>query len=114
MITEFSKADLVICRAGATTCAELAAAGRPSVMVPLPTAADDHQRRNAEAMVAAGAARMILQKDLDGESIAAEIKEFLSEPAALGGMGKRAKELGRRDAAESTVELIESLSKTHV
>jgi UDP-N-acetylglucosamine--N-acetylmuramyl-(pentapeptide) pyrophosphoryl-undecaprenol N-acetylglucosamine transferase len=114
MVAEFSKANLVICRAGATTCAELAAAGRPSVMIPLPTAADDHQRKNAEAMVAAGAARMILQKDLDGESIAAEIKEFLSDPAALGGMGKRAKELGRRDAAESTVALIESLSKSHV
>ena len=61
------KADLIICRAGATTCAELAAAGKASIMVPLPTAADDHQRKNAEAMRTAGAAKMILQKDLTGE-----------------------------------------------
>ncbi|MEP7213717.1 MAG: undecaprenyldiphospho-muramoylpentapeptide beta-N-acetylglucosaminyltransferase [Acidobacteriota bacterium] len=111
MVTEFSKADVVICRAGATTCAELAAAGRPSIMIPLPTAADDHQRKNAEAMATAGAAKMILQKDLSGESLAAEIKGFLSNPAILVEMGRAAKTLGRVDAAEANVDLIESLSK---
>src|SRR5690606_40916504 len=57
MFSEFEKADLVICRAGATTCAELAAAGRAALMIPLPTAADDHQRKNAEALERAGAAK---------------------------------------------------------
>src|SRR6185369_4785943 len=56
---EMKTADLVVCRAGATTLAELTAAGRPSILVPLPTATDDHQRRNAEALVTQGAARMI-------------------------------------------------------
>ncbi|MEQ1922528.1 MAG: undecaprenyldiphospho-muramoylpentapeptide beta-N-acetylglucosaminyltransferase, partial [Pyrinomonadaceae bacterium] len=67
IFVEFGKSDLVICRAGATTCAELAAAGKASIMVPLPTAADDHQRKNAEALERAGAAKMILQSDLTGE-----------------------------------------------
>ena len=58
MAEEFGKADVIVCRAGATTCAELAAAGKAAVMIPLPTAADDHQRKNAEALVQAGAARL--------------------------------------------------------
>jgi UDP-N-acetylglucosamine--N-acetylmuramyl-(pentapeptide) pyrophosphoryl-undecaprenol N-acetylglucosamine transferase len=69
MVEEFAKSDLIICRAGATSCAELAAAGRAAVMIPLPTAADDHQRKNAEALERAGAARMILQKDLTGKTL---------------------------------------------
>ena len=110
MVTEFSKAHLVICRAGATTCAELAAAGRPSIMIPLPTAADDHQRKNAEAMVAAGAARMILQSDLRGERLASEIRSLINEPNELEEMGRSAKKFGRPDAAEVTVGLIEELA----
>ncbi|MGI9056744.1 MAG: undecaprenyldiphospho-muramoylpentapeptide beta-N-acetylglucosaminyltransferase, partial [Pyrinomonadaceae bacterium] len=65
MVSEFAESDLIICRAGATTCAELAAAGKAAIMIPLPTAADDHQRKNAEALEKAGAARMVLQKDLN-------------------------------------------------
>ena len=80
MVAEFEKADLMICRAGATTCAELAAAGKAAIMVPLPTAADDHQRKNAEALQKAGAAKMILQKDLTGEALAAEIDRADREP----------------------------------
>ncbi len=60
MMADFAEADLVLCRAGATTTAELIAAGKASIMVPFPFAADDHQRKNAEALQAAGAARMIL------------------------------------------------------
>ena len=63
-------ADLVVCRAGATTLAELTAAGKPAVLVPLPTAADDHQRKNAEVLAAAGAAEMLEQKQLTGEALA--------------------------------------------
>ncbi|MCD9188405.1 MAG: undecaprenyldiphospho-muramoylpentapeptide beta-N-acetylglucosaminyltransferase [Pyrinomonadaceae bacterium] len=110
MMTEFSKADLVICRAGATTCAELAAAGKAGLMIPLPTAADDHQRKNAEALEKAGAARMILQRDLNGESLANEILSLINSPGKVGAMETAAKGLARKDAAEATVNLIKDLS----
>src|SRR5687767_810023 len=111
MVSEFAKSDLIICRAGATSCAELAAAGKASIMVPLPTAADDHQRRNAEAMVTAGAAKMILQKDLSGDALAREISELIESPEKITRMETAAKKLAREDAAEATVDLIESLAK---
>src|SRR5690606_25570800 len=73
MDREMKAADLVVCRAGATTLAELTAAGRASILVPLPTATDDHQRKNAEALAREGAAAMIEQKDLTGERLATEV-----------------------------------------
>ncbi len=109
MFTEFGKADLVICRAGATTCAELAAAGKASIMVPLPTAADDHQRKNAEALERVGAAKMILHSDLSGERLAAEIAKLIKAPDSITAMETAAKEMGRQDAAEKTVDIIEEL-----
>ncbi|HQU84431.1 MAG TPA: undecaprenyldiphospho-muramoylpentapeptide beta-N-acetylglucosaminyltransferase [Pyrinomonadaceae bacterium] len=111
MMTEFSKADLVICRAGATTCAELAAAGKAGLMIPLPTAADDHQRKNAEALEKNGAARMLLQRDLNGESLANEILSLINSPEKISAMEESAKKLSRKDAAEATVNLIENLRK---
>jgi UDP-N-acetylglucosamine--N-acetylmuramyl-(pentapeptide) pyrophosphoryl-undecaprenol N-acetylglucosamine transferase len=114
MVAEFAEADIVICRAGATTCAELGAAGRASIMVPLPTAADDHQRKNAEAMVAAGAAKMILQNELRGERLADEIKNLLAAPEKLSEMGASAKKLARRDAADATVDLIRDMAEKNV
>jgi len=110
MVEEFAKADLVICRAGATTCAELSAAGKAAIMIPLPTAADDHQRKNAEALVASGAAKMILQRDLSGESLANEILDLINQPQKISAMETATKKLARRDAAEATVDLIENLS----
>lgn len=111
MFFEFEKADLVICRAGATTCAELAAAGKAAIMVPLPTAADDHQRKNAEAYEKAGAARMILQKDLSGRTLADEIESLIEEPERINAMEASARKLARSDAAEATVDLIEELAE---
>lgn len=111
MMTEFSKADLVICRAGATTCAELAAAGKAGLMIPLPTAADDHQRKNAEALEKAGAARMLLQRDLNGESLANEILSLINSPEKISAMETAAKGLARKDAAEATVNIIEELRR---
>jgi UDP-N-acetylglucosamine--N-acetylmuramyl-(pentapeptide) pyrophosphoryl-undecaprenol N-acetylglucosamine transferase len=111
MVAEFAKADLVVCRAGATTCAELAAAGKAGIMIPLPTAADDHQRKNAEALQKAGAAKMILQKDLTGKSLAKEIVSLLNEPEKISEMEKAAKNLAKKEAAELTVNLIEELAK---
>jgi UDP-N-acetylglucosamine--N-acetylmuramyl-(pentapeptide) pyrophosphoryl-undecaprenol N-acetylglucosamine transferase len=110
MVSEFARTDLIICRAGATSCAELAAAGKASIMVPLPTAADDHQRKNAEALERAGAAKMILQKDLSGEKLAGEIKSLLSSPEKITSMEASAKKLAKADAAKATVDLIEQLS----
>lgn len=109
MVTEFANADLIICRAGATTCAELAAAGKAALMIPLPTAADDHQRKNAEAMSRAGAARMIAQTDLSGKRIAAEISELAASPETISEMESAAKAMGRADAAEQAADIIEEL-----
>ncbi len=111
MFTEFANADLVICRAGATTCAELAAAGRGSIMIPLPTAADDHQRKNAEALQKAGAAKVLLQRDMNGETLAAAISKLIGDPAELKEMSAAAKKIGRKDAAEATANMIEDLRK---
>jgi UDP-N-acetylglucosamine--N-acetylmuramyl-(pentapeptide) pyrophosphoryl-undecaprenol N-acetylglucosamine transferase len=111
MVSEFASADLIVSRAGATTCAELAAAGKAAIMIPLPTAADDHQRKNAEALQSAGAARMILQRDLTGEVMAREISALLKEPTRVTQMEEASRKLARGDAAAATVDLIESLKK---
>jgi len=111
MVSEFAESDLIICRAGATTCAELAAAGKAAIMIPLPTAADDHQRRNAEALKKAGAARMVLQKDLNGESLANEILSLINSPEKISAMETAANKSARKDAAEVTVDLIEDLAR---
>jgi UDP-N-acetylglucosamine--N-acetylmuramyl-(pentapeptide) pyrophosphoryl-undecaprenol N-acetylglucosamine transferase len=110
IVDSFAAADLVICRAGATTCAELAAAGKAAIMVPLPTAADDHQRRNAEALERAGAARMILQRNLTGESLAKAMSELMSAPEMLLEMSVAARKLAKKDAAKATVDIIEELA----
>jgi UDP-N-acetylglucosamine--N-acetylmuramyl-(pentapeptide) pyrophosphoryl-undecaprenol N-acetylglucosamine transferase len=110
MFVEFGNADLVVCRAGATTCAELGAAGKASIMVPLPTAADDHQRKNAEAFEKAGAARMLLQADLSGERLAGTLVQLIESPDTVSRMEEAARRLGRADAAEAAVDLIEELA----
>jgi UDP-N-acetylglucosamine--N-acetylmuramyl-(pentapeptide) pyrophosphoryl-undecaprenol N-acetylglucosamine transferase len=109
MVAAFADVDLVICRAGATTTAELIAAGKASVMIPFPLAADDHQRKNAEAIEAAGAGRIILQQDLSGKSLAREITVLAKEPGRIDTMGQAARRLARGDAAVAVVNLIEGL-----
>jgi UDP-N-acetylglucosamine--N-acetylmuramyl-(pentapeptide) pyrophosphoryl-undecaprenol N-acetylglucosamine transferase len=112
MAEAFDKADLIISRAGATTCAELVAAGRAAILIPLPTAADDHQRKNAEALIKAGAAKMILQSELNGERVSSEVRHEVDEPQQIAGMSAAAKKLGRPDAAEAVYELIDELRRT--
>lgn len=112
IFVEFGKADLIICRAGATTCAEVSAAGKAAIMVPFPMAADDHQRKNAEALQNAGAAKMILQQDLSGERLAEEIAELIDSPSKIDEMESAAKKLGRPDAAAATVDIIEELKRS--
>jgi len=91
-------ADLVLCRAGATTLAELAAAGRPAILVPFPFAADDHQRANAEAVRDAGAAVVIADHDLDGARCAAEIAALALDLPRRLRMAAAARALARPDA----------------
>ena len=107
---QFAAADLLVCRAGATTLAELTVAGKPAILVPFPQAADDHQRRNAEALAQAGAAEMILQKDLNGPALAARIRYFFEHPDELRRMEHNSRALGRPDATARIVDLIEELS----
>jgi len=104
MDREVAAADLVVCRAGATTLAELTAAGRPSLLVPLPTAADDHQRRNAEVMREAGAADMLEQKDMTGAVLAERITTLIDAPATLAAMSAAARRLAKPDAAAVIVD----------
>jgi UDP-N-acetylglucosamine--N-acetylmuramyl-(pentapeptide) pyrophosphoryl-undecaprenol N-acetylglucosamine transferase len=111
MVDAFAGADLIICRAGATTTAELIAAGKASVMVPFPLAADDHQRKNAEAMAAAGAGRMILQRELTGARLADEILNLVGAPERVTEMEAAARKLARGDAAAAVVELIEGMAQ---
>ena len=100
-------ADVVVSRAGAMTVAELAATGTPSLLAPLPGAPNDHQRRNAERLVAEGAAR-IIDPDLPGAAIelAATLDEVLADPAALAETSRRARSLAPDDAAGAVADLV--------
>ena len=111
MDREVKSADLVVCRAGATTLAELTAAGRPSVLIPLPTAADDHQRKNAEVLGAAAAAEVIEQKDLTGDLLAARILALTADRTRLDAMSAAARQLARPNAAAAIVDTVLSLAK---
>lgn len=101
----FGRADLLICRSGASTVAEVAAAGKPAIFVPFPRAADDHQRRNAEAFAQAGAAVLILESELTSQRLAETIIELLSSSARLKEMSAKARVLGHKDAAAQVAEM---------
>ncbi|MFQ3640516.1 MAG: glycosyltransferase, partial [Chloracidobacterium sp.] len=105
MADAISAADVVVCRAGAATIAEIAAAGRAAIFIPFPQAADDHQRKNAEAFVRAGAGEMILQAELSGEKLAQTLLNLLANPARLSTMEAASRALARPDAAEHTVDV---------
>jgi UDP-N-acetylglucosamine--N-acetylmuramyl-(pentapeptide) pyrophosphoryl-undecaprenol N-acetylglucosamine transferase len=106
MDREMKAADLVICRAGATTLAELTAAARASILIPLPTATDDHQRRNAQALVAQGAAVMIAQSELTGERLAGEILALAGDAERRRAISANAARLARPDAARVIVDKV--------
>jgi UDP-N-acetylglucosamine--N-acetylmuramyl-(pentapeptide) pyrophosphoryl-undecaprenol N-acetylglucosamine transferase len=105
-------ADIVVSRAGATTLAEITAAGKAAILIPLPTAADDHQRRNAEALAAEGAAEMLLQRDLTGGSLVDRVVSLAGDPERRRRMSEAARSLAKPDAAKVIVdralELIEA------
>ena len=107
---EMAAADLVVCRAGATTLAELAAAGRAAILVPLPTAADDHQRRNAGVLAEAGAAEVLDQRNLSGPVLADRITTLLLDDDRRSRMETAVRRLGRPDAARVVAERVLELA----
>lgn len=104
MARSYSQADLVVCRSGATTVAELAATGRPAILIPYPYAANNHQLENAMALAGAGAAVVIEESHLSGQGLAQKMKSLLSEPEELRAMGIKAKSLAVGDAAEKLAD----------
>ncbi len=101
----FARADLLLCRSGASTVAEITAAGKPAIFVPLPTAADDHQRHNAEALANADAARLLPQTELAPERLVEELASLLSTRARLEQMGAAARKFAHPRAAEEIADL---------
>ena len=108
MPAAFASADLVIARAGAGSLAELAAAGKPAVLVPLPGATDEHQLRNAEAFSKAGAARLVLDNEMDGGRLFEEVSKLSSQPAVLKRIGDQARKFSHPEAARQTAEIVEA------
>jgi len=107
MPQHFAAASLVLCRSGASTVAELAAAAKPSLLVPFPQAADDHQRGNAEVFVKAGAARMILESELTADGLLAELTRLLESREELARMGNNARALAHPNAAAAIAALLD-------
>ncbi|MGB5735395.1 MAG: glycosyltransferase, partial [Thiohalocapsa sp.] len=114
-ITDMSEAygwaDLVLCRSGALTVSELAAAGVPAVFVPYPHAVDDHQVGNARYLSDAGAARLIIQRDLTVEGLAAALAELLADPAQRLSMAEAARAKAKVDAAERIADVCLELAR---
>ena len=104
MDREMKAADLIVCRAGATTIAELTAAGKAAVLIPLPTAADDHQRKNAEVLARAGAADLIEQKDLTGGRLADRVLALVGDRGRRVAMAAAARRFAKPDAARVIVD----------
>lgn len=109
MPAAFAEADLIVCRSGAGAVSELAAAGKPSILVPFPFAADDHQLRNAEAFERAGAARLSLDAEWTGPRFFETVSSLLRAPEDLTRMGAAARKLARAGAAERAADILEEI-----
>jgi UDP-N-acetylglucosamine--N-acetylmuramyl-(pentapeptide) pyrophosphoryl-undecaprenol N-acetylglucosamine transferase len=110
MPDRLGEAHLIIARAGASTIAELTAAGRPAILVPLPIATDDHQTANAREMAKAGGARMIPQTEFTPELLAAQIEAVAGDPQALSNAAERALSVGRPHATRDLADLVERIA----
>jgi UDP-N-acetylglucosamine--N-acetylmuramyl-(pentapeptide) pyrophosphoryl-undecaprenol N-acetylglucosamine transferase len=106
MPARFAEADLILCRSGASTMAELAAAGKASLLVPFAAATDDHQRKNADVFVAAGAAKILTESELRAQ----RLHEMLRDEAELAAMGERARPLAHRDAVKEIGAMVRQLA----
>jgi UDP-N-acetylglucosamine--N-acetylmuramyl-(pentapeptide) pyrophosphoryl-undecaprenol N-acetylglucosamine transferase len=112
MAQRFADADLIVCRSGASTVAEIAAAGKCALFVPFPGAADDHQLRNAELLAQAGAALLIPQSELTGERFVQQVVDLLGSPEQMAAMGAKARALAHRDAAAHIAGMAIGAAKT--
>jgi UDP-N-acetylglucosamine--N-acetylmuramyl-(pentapeptide) pyrophosphoryl-undecaprenol N-acetylglucosamine transferase len=110
MPKRFAEADLVVCRSGMGTVSELAAAGKPAILVPLPTASDQHQLRNAEAFQKGGAGILVLDAEMTGARLVEEVTRLMKNPEKLVAMGKAARKLARPDAAKRAAEVLEGIA----
>lgn len=113
MAAAYAEADLIICRAGATSLAEITAAGKPSVLIPYPYAADDHQTQNAQAMAEAQAAVMIPESGLTAKTLFSTVEGLLADDAKLQEMAAHSAKLGRPGAAAAIADACEELMKTN-
>jgi len=104
MANAYRSADLVICRAGATTVAELTALGKPAVFIPFPFAANNHQERNARYVEKSGGGEVVLERELDGKALASKLEAYAANPKALREMSLRSAALGRPEAAQLVLE----------
>jgi UDP-N-acetylglucosamine--N-acetylmuramyl-(pentapeptide) pyrophosphoryl-undecaprenol N-acetylglucosamine transferase len=111
MPAAFAQADLVVCRSGAGAVSELAAAGKPSMLIPFPFAADQHQLKNAEAFERAGAARMSLDKDWNGQRLFELVSELYQDRAQLKAMSEAARKLGYPGAALRAAEILVEVTR---
>ena len=111
MAERFAQADLIVCRAGAITVAEVAASGRTAIFIPFGAAADSHQLRNAEWIAREGAGRLIPQNLLAPERLASEISSLLNAPRELQGIERRVRALARPRAAEQIAVLLEEMAR---
>ena len=102
----FAEADLIVSRSGGTV-SEIAAAGKASILVPLPTAADQHQLRNAQAFEKAGAARLVLDSEMTGARLVEEVMRLAGDPGLLEKMGRAARALARPGAAKRAADVLE-------
>ncbi len=112
MPAAFGRADLIVCRSGASTVAEVTAAGRPAIFVPFPKATDDHQRRNAEVLVQAGAALFLPESQLTSERLVDTVATLLGDRARLVAMAEGARRLAHADAAEEIAAMAARLAAT--
>jgi UDP-N-acetylglucosamine--N-acetylmuramyl-(pentapeptide) pyrophosphoryl-undecaprenol N-acetylglucosamine transferase len=106
----FARADLLVCRSGASTVAEVTAAGKPAIFIPFPRAADDHQRRNAEAIAEAGAAVLIAEAELTPQRLTQAIMELLADPDRMRQMAQKARGLSHEDAAAQVAQMAVELA----
>jgi UDP-N-acetylglucosamine--N-acetylmuramyl-(pentapeptide) pyrophosphoryl-undecaprenol N-acetylglucosamine transferase len=102
----YAAADLVLCRAGASTLAELWAVGRPAILVPYPFAHADHQTSNARAAVDAGAATLLPDQEMSGPRLVAAVTALIGAPGKLSEMAASSRALGRPDAAGAVLEIV--------
>ncbi len=110
MPNQFAASDLILARSGASTVAELAASGKPSLLVPFPQAADDHQRKNAEVLVEGGAAKMLLEQDMTAAALLEALSGLLRNRQTLSEMSTRARTFAHPQAAARIAEMVAALA----